>query len=190
MTERAAKPGSKEAILDAATALIRKEGVAGLAIADVIAASGTSAGSIYHHFKSRHELVLAVAKRALVSPLESALREPQPELVAPAELFEAAVQRVLRDEGTAELLIQIWAGMAGDAALRQLINDEVSGLHWAVAAQLRAWCVAQDRLKEAHSIAQLVVGLVAGLVVQKSLLADSFDPPAYLAMGRRVLSDV
>ncbi|MBK9156604.1 MAG: TetR family transcriptional regulator [Micropruina sp.] len=33
-----------------------------MAIADVIAASGTSAGSIYHHFKSRHELVLAVAK--------------------------------------------------------------------------------------------------------------------------------
>ena len=52
---------SREAILNAADTLIRQRGVAGTSVADIIAASGTSAGAIYHHFESKHDIVLAVA---------------------------------------------------------------------------------------------------------------------------------
>jgi TetR/AcrR family transcriptional regulator, transcriptional repressor of aconitase len=180
----------KEAILEAASDLIRSRGVAGGSIADVIAASGTSAGSIYHHFKSRHALVMAVTRRALEGPLESALRLPGEQEVSPSALFGAAIQRVARDEQASSLLIQIWAAAAGDEALRALLIEEIGGLHWAVAAQLRAWCVSHDVLPQAHAIAQVVVGLVTGFVVQSSTFKGSFDPEAYIELGTRILSGV
>ena len=66
--------GSKrEQIVTAATELIRTEGVRAASIAKIIAASDSSAGSVYHHFANKNEIVMAVARRALVEPLEAAI---------------------------------------------------------------------------------------------------------------------
>lgn len=175
--------------MDAAADLIRTHGVGGVSIADVIAASGTSAGSIYHHFKSKHALVMAVTRQALAGPLESAMRVPREDEVSPASLFEAAIRRVDSDEPASALLIQIWAAAAGDQQLRALLIEEAGGLPWAVGAQIRAWCESHDALQYQTALAQVIVGLVMGFVVQKSTL-PTFDAQDYIDMGSRLLSRV
>ena len=82
---------SRGAILDAAGELIRTKGVAGTSISDIVHASGTSAGAIYHHFASKQDIVLAVSLRAVAEPVAIALAETGP--MSPAELFASTRRR-------------------------------------------------------------------------------------------------
>lgn len=55
---------SKEKILDSATILIREKGYDGVSIKDVADAVGLQKSSIYSHFSSKDELVIAILDRA------------------------------------------------------------------------------------------------------------------------------
>ncbi|HEY5630403.1 MAG TPA: TetR/AcrR family transcriptional regulator [Candidatus Limnocylindrales bacterium] len=176
---------SREAILNAAETLIRERGVAGTSVADIIAASGTSAGAIYHHFESKHEIVLAVAERALAGPVEAAVQETGP--VTPAELFRLAASRVAAEADTAPLVLQIWAGAAADDELGALLRHRAGGLPGGVAAHVEEWCVAHGYGEERVAVASLVVGLVMGLVIQSSLF-DDFGADAYVGIAVQALA--
>ncbi|MHB1010988.1 MAG: TetR/AcrR family transcriptional regulator [Propionibacteriaceae bacterium] len=176
---------SREAILHAADTLIRQRGVAGTSVADIIAASGTSAGAIYHHFESKHDIVLAVAEKALAGPIEAALRETGP--VTPAELFTLAARRVAEEADTAPLVLQIWAGAAADDELRALLRNRAGGLPVGVAAHVEEWCVAHGYGDERVAVASLLVGLVMGLVIQSSLF-DDFVAEGYVSIAVEALS--
>jgi|SRR5579872_1934429 len=61
-----AKPGSKrartrQALIDAAVALVREQGYAKLSMEAVAARAGVSRGSIYGNFRDRNDLMMAVA---------------------------------------------------------------------------------------------------------------------------------
>src|ERR1700751_1607478 len=69
MTTRAqarrwAKTGAtQQRILDAATEVFSTRGFSAATMADIVAASGASIGSIYHHFGGKKELFLAIFER-------------------------------------------------------------------------------------------------------------------------------
>ncbi len=176
----------REAILNAAETLIRERGVSATSVADIITASGTSAGAIYHHFESKQDIVLAVAERALAGAIEPAVQETGP--VTPAELFRLAATRVAAEAGTAPLVLQIWAGAAGDDRLRALLRDRAGGLPTGVAAHIEQWCDTHGYGDESVGVASLLVGLVMGLVIQSSLfddfVADDYVAVAVEALGR------
>src|SRR5262245_37399930 len=48
------------ALIDAGLAVLRRQGTAGLTVADVLAEAGLSTRAFYRHFRSKDELVLAV----------------------------------------------------------------------------------------------------------------------------------
>jgi len=176
---------SREAILNAAEALIRERGVGAMSVADIISASGTSAGAIYHHFESKQDIVLAIAERALARPIEAAVQETGP--VTPAELFTLAARRVAAEAETAPLLLQIWAGAAADERLRTLLRDRAGGLPMGVAAHVEHWCVTHGHAEDRVAVASLLVGLVMGLVIQSSLF-DDFAAEDYVAVAVEGLS--
>jgi AcrR family transcriptional regulator len=65
-------------ILDAATEVFATRGFTAATMADVVAASGASVGSIYHHFGGKHELYLAIFERmatAVDRRIEAAMRQ-------------------------------------------------------------------------------------------------------------------
>lgn len=189
MTSRTRPSGSKEAILDAAADLIRTHGVVGTSIADVIARSRTSAGAIYHHFGNKHGVVLAVAQRSLAKSLASAMREPGVDPVSPAALFTAATAHVAREQGTAELMVQVWSGAVADPDLKNYLKGEIAGLHTAVALVIGRWCRERGLESEAHPLAETIAGLVVGFAVQRAMF-DGFDEAGYVAMGARLLDAV
>jgi AcrR family transcriptional regulator len=76
---RWAKTGATQRrILDAATEVFATRGFAAATMADVVAASGASIGSIYHHFGGKNELFLAIFERmaaAVDEHIEAAMRQ-------------------------------------------------------------------------------------------------------------------
>lgn len=189
MSSRVRPSPSREAILEAAAELIRTRGVDGTSIADVIAVSGTSAGAIYHHFGNKHGVVLAVAQRSVAKSLASAMREPGSEAVSPASLFVAATRHVAREQGTAELMVQVWSGAVADPDLKRYLMREIAGLHTAVALFIGAWCREHGVEADAHALAETIAGLVVGFAVQRAMF-DDFDEAGYVAMGGRLLDAV
>ncbi len=176
---------SREAILTAAAQLIRDQGVGATSIADIVTASGTSAGAIYHHFDSKVDIVRAVAARAIAVPLTAALAEQGP--VSPVELFTLAANRVALDAESAPLLLQVWAGASSDPALHALMIEEAGPLRVGVAGHLQAWCNEHGIGDRALSVGQMVVGMVLGLIIQTRLFPE-FDADAYVAECQAALS--
>ncbi len=64
-TSRAAKAASHDRILDIAAARIRRDGIDGLAVAELMKEAGLTHGGFYRHFDSREHLVAEAAQRAL-----------------------------------------------------------------------------------------------------------------------------
>jgi TetR/AcrR family transcriptional regulator, transcriptional repressor for nem operon len=64
-TSQAAKAETHERILDIAAARIRRDGIAGLSVADIMKEAGLTHGGFYRHFTSREQLVAEAAQRAL-----------------------------------------------------------------------------------------------------------------------------
>ena len=64
-TSQAAKAASHDRILDIAAALIRRDGVDSLSVAELMKEAGLTHGGFYRHFDSREHLVSEAAQRAL-----------------------------------------------------------------------------------------------------------------------------
>ncbi len=177
-------PAAREAIIRAATELIRINGVAGTSISDVITRSGTSAGAIYHHFGSKERLVLEVGRNAMAVPMTMIMRTSTG--LSPAELFSAAFDRVTGDDDTPELLLQIWAGAKSDPGLWKLLIGEVSTVKGSIIVFIGGWCAQHAPASDAGAIANVIMSLITGYSVQRGL-GLAVDQQAYRACGVRML---
>ncbi len=64
-TSQAAKAASHDRILDIAAARIRRDGINGLTVAELMKEAGLTHGGFYRHFDSREQLIAEAAQRAL-----------------------------------------------------------------------------------------------------------------------------
>jgi TetR/AcrR family transcriptional regulator, transcriptional repressor for nem operon len=64
-TSQAAKAATHDRILDIAAARIRRDGINGLSVADLMKEAGLTHGGFYRHFDSREQLIAEAAQRAL-----------------------------------------------------------------------------------------------------------------------------
>lgn len=176
---------ARQAIINATVELIRLHGVAGTSIADVIARSGTSAGAIYHHFGSKERLVLEVARSAVAVPMTLIMQTSTG--LAPAELFRAALDQVARNDDTAGVLLQIWAGAQSDPALAHLLTSEVTAMRVGVIAFVGAWCAEHSPHADAEAVVSVLMSLVMGYAVQRGL-GMSVDHQAYRDVGTQAIA--
>lgn len=180
------KTGSvRQTIIDATVELIRQHGVAGTSISDVIALSGTSAGAIYHHFGSKERLVLEVARSAVAVPMTLIMQTSTG--LAPAELFRAALAQVSRNDHTAEVLLQVWAGAQSDPGLWQLLTTEVAAMRTGIITFVGAWCAEHSPESDAETVVSVLMSLVIGYAVQRGL-GMILDPEAYRELGTRAIA--
>jgi AcrR family transcriptional regulator len=95
---RWAKTGAtQQRILDAATEVFATRGFTAATMADVVAGSGASIGSIYHHFGGKNELFLAIFEQmanAVDRRIEDAMRQAA-DGADPRRIFELHVRAYL-----------------------------------------------------------------------------------------------
>lgn len=182
----------RDAIIEAAAELIRSEGVHAASISEIIAQSGSSAGTIYHHFEGKNEIVLAVADRYLVQPLQRLLDASVDMVLSPADIFMAIGAAIATEELHSSLIVQLWAGSAIEPQLREVLFESFTSLRDELVVRITAWLTSQGALDAAErgfTLAMVTVGQAMGFLAQRTLM-PSFDQEAYVEQACRLLNHV
>ncbi|MEV6322389.1 TetR/AcrR family transcriptional regulator [Nocardia sp. NPDC051787] len=181
----------RQQILDAARKCFASKGFHETSMQDVFAESGLSAGAVYRYFKSKDELIAALATQTTVSlrvAMDQAIRrDPLP---TPAELITAIAEEVVRrsgPDGPVRLAPQAWA--------LALVNPEAGAMVRETMFAMRAmWVIYVQRMCEqgwlpadadVDAVAKAIIGFLPGFILQHLILGD-LDPET-LARGVRTL---
>jgi AcrR family transcriptional regulator len=176
----------RQQIVDAARTCVGEQGFHKTTMADVIRESGLSAGAVYGYFKSKDEIVAAIADDALSSvdllfqemlaaegPLTpaGALRKTLDFVVGLAERHGTDVTRVG---------VQAWAEALHNEAIFAIASEKYRMLrgHFAeVARRAQAdGTIAADANPE--YVGQVMFGLIPGFILQRLILGD-VTPESY-----------
>ncbi|WP_438856438.1 TetR/AcrR family transcriptional regulator [Agromyces sp. M3QZ16-3] len=177
----------REEILAVALRCFAERGYAKTSIADLVEASGLSAGAIYGNFPDgKQELFAAAAARLLESRrVELAERRRDGGPLAPGEIIATLVGGI-RSEPFSEVLPQLWSEAIVDREIRDLVQVVFLRLRGAIGAQLAEWARANpDRVEGdpgawAERVTPVILSAAPGFILQRALL-DDFDEEAYLA---------
>lgn len=182
----------RQQILDAARRCFIRKGFHLTSMQDVFAESGLSAGAVYRYFKSKNEIIHAIATERqgiAVQLLERILKEdPLPPFEEIIERFLTLVQSML-DDGTLRVAPQVWAEALHDPTYREIVSGLFVGLR-------SSWTSLAVRMRDAgrlpegadpEAIGTSLMCLMPGFVMQRLLVGD-FDATVVTA-GIRGLAD-
>jgi AcrR family transcriptional regulator len=170
----------RDQILDAGVATFAARGFQATGMAEVIAASGLSAGAVYSYFAGKDQLIEAIVDRVLEEAggrLEALLGEGS-NLDTPAAVG-AVVGTVaeLADRGPVDvsrLAVQAWGEALRNPAVEKVAQRAYGRLRGILAEVLRR-DVRAGRLPATLDVdagSAVVLSLVLGFVVQRLLLGD------------------
>ncbi len=187
----------RDQILDAATARFAANGFQATGMADVIAASGLSAGAVYRYFRSKDELIAAIVERVVgeaAGRFEVLLRDDA--APDPAVAVATAVRMVADVAGRGPVDLTRVAVQAWGEALR---NPEVHAVVDRAYRMIRGYFVEVARRGQAAGrfpadadplhLGATMFSSVVGFLMQRLLLGD-VDPDAYGEALRLTWGDV
>lgn len=172
---------SKEALIEAATAIVERQGIAALSIRGVARACGTSTGTVYNYFPAKEDLTVAVVEHYFARAFYEEFCHPSPtqDFALYCEHLCQRVRCVIADFRS-RWLSDATAIPAAEKAAAQLREHEMldhvrTGLE---AVFERDPAIDREHLGpalNAASVSQLVLGTLVG-----SLLHDRPDDCATL----------
>ncbi|GAA3598644.1 TetR/AcrR family transcriptional regulator [Kineosporia mesophila] len=175
---RAARRGE---IISAAGELFARNGFHATSMADIIAASGLSAGAVYRYFRSKEELIGAVAESALGTADEVFARllemDPAP---SPAQAVTTMIDHLMTNvaretvEGVdlTRIALQVWAEAVRNPDLSARVDAAISRLRSRYSEVAQRW-QAEGHLPAAADPAQVgavMLGITQGFLVQNLLM--------------------
>lgn len=184
----------KQQILDAATRCFARKGFYNTSMQDVFAEADLSAGAVYRYFKSKDDLIAALASTASVDiravMAEAIRRDPLP---TPAELIATLAEWIASQDGPESrlrLAPQAWTLALVDPTAGAFVGNAIRGIRdmWReYAEQMHAAGWLPDDA-DLDAIASALFGLLPGMLLQH-LILDDLDPRA-IAHGVQILLPV
>jgi len=166
----------REQILLAAWKCFSRNGFHSTSMADVIRESGLSAGAVYLYFRSKDEIIVAVATQVFGGIegrlLEFSRHRPPP---SPAEIAAFLVrQPVLAREAAPTdlypLLLAVWGEATRNPPLVDMADRILNELREVIAGMLDRWADAGGQLiMPAEQLTPVFLSLVQGFVMQNAL---------------------
>jgi AcrR family transcriptional regulator len=186
------REAKREEIADAALRCFSKKGF-GASMADIIAEAGLSAGAIYGHFASKHEVMLSVAGRVMGNRVDElrALQSVEP-VPSPGDAVARVLRGLASDVSNTGLLLQTWGGSVTDPGIRGIVDEVFAELRSAYVPLFAAWARQNRGLDEAEArdwasaLIPISLALGQGYIVQSALFLN-FDAEAYFASVRELL---
>jgi AcrR family transcriptional regulator len=171
---QAHKDARRQQILAAATRCVAAQGFHRTTMADVIGEAGLSAGAVYGYYKSKTELIRAIADSALgaaAERLEELADEPGP--LSPDRVLEEYLAGALQAYGdtSPRVAVQVWAEAARDPEVAAMASDRIRGLRRALTVLVRR-CQTDGTLRRGGDpdlMAQALLGVLPGYVLQRLL---------------------
>ncbi|MFG1792261.1 TetR/AcrR family transcriptional regulator [Nocardia sp. NPDC049149] len=181
----------RQQILDAAKLCFSRKGFHETSMQDVFTESGLSAGAVYRYFKSKDELIAALATQTTVGlrlvMTEMIHEDPLP---TPDRLVGALAEHMVANsgpDGFLRLAPQAWA--------LALVHPEAAVyVKEAILAIRDCWYEYTERMRDAgwlppdtdiHAVATAAMGVLPGFMLQHLIIGD-IDPQT-LARGIRTL---
>ncbi|HET9769778.1 MAG TPA: TetR/AcrR family transcriptional regulator [Acidimicrobiia bacterium] len=127
---------TRQRILDSAALVFSEKGYAGARLADIAAAAGMQAGSLYYHFPGRDELVEEVLRQGVARTHGSVRQavEALPEKASALDRVRAAiaahVRAVLQIGDYTSANIRIFGQVPDDIRARHLVDQRSYGAYW------------------------------------------------------------
>ncbi len=177
----------REQILDAARRKFARNGFHQTSMQDILGEAQLSAGALYRYFRSKEEIIAAIAEEALahitgpMGPLAAQI--PPPPLDAVMEELLANAEDVgFGPDGLAYIGPQVWAEALRDPSLRELVQAKFAEVRSAIAGVVRAEQSAGRIPTDADpdDVAGFLFGSLLGYVLQR-VLAGSVDAKSYSA---------
>jgi AcrR family transcriptional regulator len=173
---RAARRGQ---ILQAAWKCFARKGFHATSMADVIGEAGLSAGAVYLYFRSKDEIIVAVAGQVFAGIEDRLLTflagDPPP---SPADIAEFLIRQPLRAHADAPadlfpLLLSVWAEAARNPAVNGVACTVLEELRTVLARALQRWIEAGHSLPASpEHLAPVMMSLVQGLVMQQAITGE------------------
>jgi AcrR family transcriptional regulator len=168
---RWAKTGAtQQRILDAATEVFATRGFTAATMADVVASSGASIGSIYHHFGGKSELFLAIFEQMAnaVDRRIKAAMEQAGEAAHPRRIFELHVRAYLEAMWENRRLARVLTSGDTPAGFEVVRRDRMQ-------AAFRSWMAVLELDKSVRG--QLLSRVLVATLAESSLMVAGCENP-------------
>jgi TetR/AcrR family transcriptional regulator, transcriptional repressor of aconitase len=179
----------RDQITAAALSCFAEKGFQRTSMADIIAASGLSAGAIYLHFESKQQIALAVGRQVLGRRLGDLDELSGGDLPDPISMLRVILGRMVDDLVDSRMLLQLWGEATSDPSMGALVSEIFTLLREGFTRYLTAWATqrgASDPATWANRALPAMLALAQGFMVQRALLS-TFDADAYFD-GVRVVA--
>jgi AcrR family transcriptional regulator len=184
----------REQILLAASRCVAREGFHKTTMADVIAEAGLSAGAVYGYFKSKNDIIRAIAERS-IGEVGTMLRDlaAREEPVHPVDavgvfLRQMAVLSAQSGGDLPKVGVQAWAEAVRDPEVHALAKEKMGGVRTALEDVVRR--AQRDGTMAAtadpRAVAQVLFALLPGFVLEALVLED-VTPQSYVEGLRGLL---
>jgi AcrR family transcriptional regulator len=168
---RWAKTGAtQQRILDAATEVFATRGFTAATMADVVAGSGASIGSIYHHFGGKSELFLAIFEQmadAVDRRIDAAMRQAEDRLDG-RRVFELHVRAYLEAMWDNRRLARVLTSGDTPAGFEIARRDRMQ-------AAFRSWMAVLELDKSLRG--QLLSRVLVATMAESSLMVAGCENP-------------
>jgi TetR/AcrR family transcriptional regulator, transcriptional repressor of aconitase len=164
-------------ILDAALTCFSRDGFHRTPMQAIFEESGLSPGAVYRYFKSKDDIVAAIASETLAGFAAAVRSGPPggPDVVL-GRLLDAIDAVELRDQRL-RLALQVWGEAMFNPRIAGFVRDAIDVLQERIAAELPE----PDHARVLLTIAQ-------GSVVQRDLYGETFDAEGFRAAALALLS--
>lgn len=175
----------RKQIVDAARECVAGDGFHKTTMADVIRESGLSAGAVYGYFKSKDEILAAIADDALGNideVFDKLLADPDlSPVTALRATIEHAIELSCRPGGdVTRVAVQAWSESLRDPAIMATASSKYRLLreHFADIARRGQENGTIAKGVDPDHVAQAMFGLVPGFILQRLILGD-VTPESY-----------
>jgi AcrR family transcriptional regulator len=181
----------REQILVAARACFLRNGLHTTSMQDLIREAGLSVGAVYRYFKSKTDIISAIAE-SVVSGLRSELDKVAGQdlpLIETISGFVDVIDTQLGPDGAFPLAVQIWAESTLDPAIGEIVRDRYASIREvmvrAVGDAVRRGELPPDT--DALAVASTLLALLPGYALQRMILGTP-DKQTFLLGVRTLLS--
>ena len=183
-TPNSRKHETHERILDVAARAIRRNGYAGVGVADVMKEAGLTHGGFYAHFASRDALLVEALERAGQESSNNLARATEKGAAKGKSAFRALVEAYLSDDHLASIETGCPVAALGSDMPRQsdAVRDASAARVQRLVAGVRAKLPAGQR-----TAASLVAGTLVGALQLARALGDNAEGRGLLSAARKAL---
>jgi AcrR family transcriptional regulator len=179
-------------ILDAAVVRFSRQGFHQTPMQAIFEEAGLSPGAVYRYFKSKEEIVQAIASETLGGLAQAIQPAPEGEPLRPAQVLDRlfdAIEAVERRPDRLRLGIQVWGEALHNPEIADVVLENVDAIRARISAALRdaQRHGALDPALDADGAARVLIAIGQGFAVQSTWYED-LDAAAFRSAARELLS--